>query len=235
MALSFLSCVEAVQRSDFGPLHMVAALALPKLYSYLLKRGVRANLTSRFSMLLYYAIRGLLLFTDASYEEIERCALGSRLNIERSSSARRATVQVLLDAGVSAAVAVYSPFRRSSILRLALQNLVSTEDHKLVINLISAGAITEDEDLEALDSFWKAVESLTRKSKSDSLLMRLVDSLHERATGGARGLGLLSRVYEDAKQLQKELTLDLVSDLGTHRFLASCIKENDVARLEEFI
>ncbi|OTA68801.1 ankyrin, partial [Hypoxylon sp. EC38] len=62
--MTALTIISAIMRPDFTPLHMAAALGLPSICQYLLGRGARIDLRSRFGTPLHCALGSLTVFTN---------------------------------------------------------------------------------------------------------------------------------------------------------------------------
>ncbi|CAH0038741.1 unnamed protein product [Clonostachys rhizophaga] len=140
--------ISALLRPDFTPLHMSAALGFPQLTKHLINMGCSPNVTSRFGTPLHCAVGGLAVFSDS--DDLGQFSTTKGLH---TGKARRDTVQLLLNAGCSPISRFQSDFRSSGMLGLsAIFDASELEYFEIIIDLLRAGAIVEDDDLGAFSA-----------------------------------------------------------------------------------
>ncbi|KAI1413183.1 ankyrin repeat-containing domain protein [Hypoxylon sp. FL1857] len=241
-----LDIISSLTRPDFTPLHMAAALGLPNICQYLLERGARADLRSRFGTPLHCALGGLTVFADEELhpEEIPE------FRPEFPPSGRYRTVQVLLAAGASTSLHLVTPFRQTTILTLAIQSSQCGEDLEMIADLIRAGVQLEDEDLAHFTvSYDYAMEDQTpdeykRKYATSKAIGSLLEALGTPDDDSSPGSRLYTETLKFARAMKLQLDNSLfestlpresASEDAVREFLMSVIENNDMVSMERFI
>ncbi|KAF5968268.1 ankyrin repeat [Fusarium coicis] len=138
-----LQVISNTTRPDFTPLHMASALGCLDICRRLIHDGAKMGF-SRYGTPLHCAIGGLAVF--GSHKD---GSLHSKMDKRQVSPLKRqGIVDMLLKEGVRKNMRLNTPFRQSSLLRLALLATKDVYDLDIVADLIRHGIPVEKEDPE---------------------------------------------------------------------------------------
>lgn len=241
--------ISAIKRPDFTPLHMASVLGLSGLCSNLLEDGAKLNLESRFGMPLHCAIGGLSVFNDS-------VPFSRDLNIEWAQqgillpSESYKTSQFLLDAGAAVSLQCVTPFKQATLLSLSvLSSPIYGYGFCMATELIRAGAVVEDKDVESISSTYEDTrlyltpeEFKGDQKHSDAIIYMLKITGIPKDDNSPRSR-LHSSTRKFAQVMELELngsTFDLLfDDSARHEsldnILETAIEENDVNTVENCI
>ncbi|CAH0044469.1 unnamed protein product [Clonostachys solani] len=232
--------ISALLRPDFTPLHMSAALGFPRLTEHLINMGCSPNVTSRFGTPLHCAVGGLSIFYKRSAGIFER-SLGLP-----NGKARRDTVQLLLNAGASPIPRFQSDFRSSGMLGLSpLFYLNSLENFEIIVDLLRAGAIVEDDDLEVFSAIYDRARGWSREAEKrqewndGQILKDLIEALGAPTVDDGARFQLFSMTVQFVARL-KDITTDKRPQEESVEeedviSISSIIRNNDVSPLGRFL
>ncbi|CAG9990454.1 unnamed protein product [Clonostachys byssicola] len=235
-------CISALLRPDFTPLHMAAALGLPRLTRHLINMGCSPNFTSRFGTPLHCAVGGLSVFSNSTV--VTYLHRFSGILSLPTGKARRDTVQLLLNAGASPIPRFQSIFRSSGMLGLSAIFHRTSGNFEIIVDLLRAGAIVEDDDLEVFsatyDQFLGWSEIKKRQSLNDGQILKvLVEALGApTASDGAR-FQLLSMTVQFIAKLENRRADGIPQEVSIGKenvvSISSIIRNNDASQLSRFL
>ncbi|CAI6084048.1 unnamed protein product [Clonostachys chloroleuca] len=234
--------VSALLMPDFTPLHMSAALGFPQLTKHLINMGCSPNVTSRFGTPLHCAVGGLAVFSDsANVEDLEKFSYAMD---HHTGKARRDTVQLLLNAGCSPIYRFQSDFRSSGVLGLsAIYSPFELDGFEIIIDLLRAGAIVEDDDLEVFsvtyDRFLEWSEAEERRRLHDGLLKDLIQVLGAPTVDDGARFELFSMTVQFVAKMKDTITGEIPQEVSIEEqnavSVSSIIRNNDVSRLGQYL
>lgn len=240
--------ISAIKRPDFTPLHMASVLGMSGLCSNLLEDGAKLNLESRFGTPLHCVVGGLSIFSDSSLDSSYLNMKGTERRILLLSE-RYKTARLLLAAGATTSLRFITPFHQTTLLSLSvLTSSIYTGEFCMAAELIRAGVVVEDEDLESISfEYKKAIPLFTRSLKRDPRNSNAIISLLK-ATGIPKNDNspksrLYSSTYTFAKVVGLELDESIFDPLfddsatydGLYDLLETAIEGNDVDTVESCI
>ncbi|KAH7165235.1 ankyrin repeat-containing domain protein [Dactylonectria macrodidyma] len=244
-----MTIISAVMRPDFTPLHMAAVLGLPDLCALLLEKGANVNMRSKFGTPLHCAIGSFTIFSDQKDpRHFESIVKGEWRKDFIPQTARRMTVQLLIEAGANTGMQSSTPFRSSTVLSLPLLSSQRRPDLEIAIDLLKAGVPVEEEDsqvFEGLFSSWSrdTPESLKADFDGGVVFSNLLLALGEsklKTSAQSRLFTSTLRFMNEKKMETKGLSSEVLpgydaSDDEICAFITSAIKRNDVPTLELFL
>lgn len=240
--------ISAIKRPDFTPLHMASVLGMSGLCSNLLEDGAKLNLESRFGTPLHCVVGGFSIFSDSGLDSSYLTMQGTERRILLLSE-RYKTARLLLAAGATTSLRFITPFHQTTLLSLSvLTSSIYTGEFCMAAELIRAGVVVEDEDLESISfEYEKAIPLFTRSLKRDPRNSNAIISLLK-ATGIPKNDNspksrLYSSTYKFAKVVGLELDESIFDPLfddsaiydGLYDLLETAIKGNDIDTVESCI
>lgn len=236
-----LKVIRSVLRPDFTPLHMAAALGFPALCRRLLDSGASADVNSRFGTPLHCSLGNLTMFSD----KIDRLDCFEPYDNELS---RRQTSQLFLESCSNPNVRPSTLFWDSSVLGLALSSHLNTHTLDMATDLIRAGILVHELDLDNFEEFYKtgfdgnALAMLAKDSPISKALANFLDIFEQPGTESPMRSQLYSMTLRFAERvnLKRRLAIELcfdgsMSDQDMRDYARRAIVQNDVRGLQRFL
>ncbi|KAI1743289.1 ankyrin repeat-containing domain protein [Xylaria scruposa] len=243
---AFVKFMAAIFRPDFTPLHMASVLGLPSLCNHLLSQEAQVNLRSRFGTPLHCALGGMTVFLRRS-TLVSRQILGSHMETQRIPVAQSQTVRLLLAAGANATPRLSTPFYQMTLMGTMHLSPVGFDTFELFPDLVKAGLIVEEEDLNLMESRLKYRDDIGFRIGTvhhGSIIVSLLESLKGIDDQSDTTITRLSSIlYQHALNENLNLSALVPENVNEEFFscgdwlviLKSIIVNNDVTSLENMV